>query len=196
LHAVALDISKGKAPATGPPRLKQGDARVFVSDTGQLRWDVSQKDAGCFIADTPRTKLFTGFVRGRKFPLGEVNLAIGKTRLDWATVSMVCVDGQGFDRPGRILITATGWVQNQDAQLERLDGDRVTLRDRWGSEPVLCEGVRAEIVLPVAADHVKFYPLDESGSRRAVVACRQQDGKALLTLGPEHQTIWYEVEIR
>jgi len=196
LHAVALDIGKGKAPAAGPPQLKQSDAKVFVSDTGQLRWDVSEKDAGYFTADTPRTKLFTGFVRGRKFPLGELALAVGKTRLDWATVSMVCVDGQGFDRPGRILIAATGWVQNQDAQLERLDGDRVTLRDRWGSEPVLCEGVPAEIALPVAAERVKFYPLDESGNRRAAVACGQRDGKALLVLGPEHKTVWYEVEIR
>jgi hypothetical protein len=196
LRAVALDIGKGTAPAAGPPQLRQKDAEVFVSDTGQLRWDVSAKDAGYFSADTPRTKLFTGFVRGRTFPLGELTLAVGKTRLDWATVSMVSIDGEGFGKPGRILITATGWVQNQDAQLEQLADDRVTLRDRWGSEPVLCEGVPAEIALPVAADRVKLYPLDESGNRRAAVACREQDGKALLTLGPEHKTVWYEVEVK
>ena len=67
------------------------DPKVSVSDTGQLRWDVSQQGAGYFIADTPRTKLFTGLVRGRTFPLGKLTLKIGKTRLDWATVSMVCI---------------------------------------------------------------------------------------------------------
>jgi hypothetical protein len=196
LDAVALDIGKGRAPAGGPPQLKQKDTDVFVSDTGQLRWDVSEKDAGYFIADTPRTKLFTGFVRGRTFQLGTVTLTIGKTRLDWATVSMVSIDGGGFDQPGRILVTATGWVQNQDARLEHLENDRVTLRDQWGSEPVLCEGVPAEITLPVAAQRVSFYPLDQSGNRRAAVACDEHEGKAVLKLGPEHKTVWYEVELR
>lgn len=196
LHGVALDLGKDPAAAPKAPEIDVRDAKSFVSDTGQLRWDVSEEGAGYFIADTPRTKLFTGFVRGRTFPLGKLTLAIGKTRLGWATVSMVCVDGEGFDRPGRILITATGWVQNTDARLEHLGGDQVTLRDKWGSEPVLCEGVPAEITLPVAADRVRFYPLDESGSRRAAVPCNQRDGKALLSLGPEHKTIWYEVELR
>ena len=109
---------------------------MFVSDTGQLRWDVSRPGAGYFMADTPRTKLWTGFVAGREFTLGDVTLKIGRTRLDWATVSIVAIDGEGFDRPGRVLIAATGVVQNQDARLERLDDDRVTLGNRWGGEPV------------------------------------------------------------
>ncbi|MHC4180757.1 MAG: hypothetical protein ACYSWU_24930, partial [Planctomycetota bacterium] len=193
VHGVALEIGKD-LPAAASAAVE--DTEVFVSDTGQLRWDVSEKDAGCFIADTPRSKLFTGFIRSRTFPLGKVTLKIGKTRLDWATVSMICIDGKAFDRPGRILITATGWVQNTDAQLERLANDRVTLGDQWGSEPVLCEGVPAEITLPVPAERVRFYPLDESGDRRAAVPCNEQDGKALLQLGPEHKTVWYEAEIR
>ncbi len=193
VHGVALELGKG-GPQAASAAVK--DAKVFVSDTGQLRWDVSEAGAGYFVADTPRTKLFTGFVRGRTFPLGKLTLKIGKTRLDWATVSMVSIDGKGFDRPGRILITATGWVQNQGAQLEHLANDRVTLRDRWGSKPVLCEGVPAEILLPVAAERVGFYPLDESGNRRGAVSCGQRGGKALLTLGPGHKTVWYEVEIR
>ncbi|MFH1265140.1 MAG: hypothetical protein ABIK89_05390, partial [Planctomycetota bacterium] len=96
------------------------DAKTFTSDTGQLRWDVSKPGAGYFVADTPRTKLFTGFVAGRTFALGPVQLKIGKTRLDWTTVSMVSIDGAGFDRAGRILVAATGWVQNRDAVVERL----------------------------------------------------------------------------
>ncbi|MBN2477456.1 MAG: carbohydrate binding domain-containing protein [Pirellulales bacterium] len=197
-HAVAMQLD-GKMPDTPLPDLD--DTRVFVSDTGQLRWDVSRPGAGTFIADTPRTKLFTGFVGGRTFELGEVTLAIGKTRLDWATVSMVAIDEPakgrtGFNGPGRILIAATGWVQNRGAQLEQLPNDRVTLRNRWGDEPVLCEGVPAQIELPVAADRVRFYPLDESGNRRAAVPCGSHEGNARLELGPRHKTVWYEVEVQ
>ena len=132
----------------------------------------------------------------RAFDLGNVKLAIGRTMLDWATVTLTCIDGEGFDKAGRILITATGHCQNTGWEMEQLGGDRITLRRRWGTEPVLCEGIPAEIALPVPPDRVKLYPLDESGHRRAAIAVAARDGKALLPLGPEHKTIWYEVEIR
>jgi hypothetical protein len=192
-HAVMLDLEDGTE--SDLPELAE-DAREFVSDTGQLRWDVSQDGAGYFIADTLQTKLFTGFVRERSFQLGDVTLKIGPTRLDWATVSMVVIDGRGFDGPGRILIAATGWVQNTDAELEELGGDRITLRNRWGEGPVLCEGIPAEIVLPVAAGRATFYPLDQSGDRRMSVPCGEDNGKAILKLRSEYETLWYEVEIR
>jgi len=196
VHRIALDLTGQEDPKEKHfPKVAEKTA-VFQSDTGQLRWDVSLQNAGYFTANTPRTKLFTGFVRGRTFDLGEVTLKIGNTRQDWATVSMALIDGDGFDKPGRILIAATGWEQNSDATLEKLGGNRVTLRNRWGREPILCEGVPAKISLPAESGRVHFYPLDESGNRRAAVAVAESDGKAVLTLGPEHKTVWYEVEIR
>jgi hypothetical protein len=197
LHGLAMDLAKGKAfaPAIEPTLIAKGTAR-YVSDTGQLCWDASQFGAGYFTVDSPRTKLFTGFVRGRKFDLGGVELKIGATRLDWVTLSLVCRDGAGFDQPGRILVAATGLAQNQGAKLQHLDDERITLGDQWGSAPELCEAVAAEIVLPVAADRVRFYPLDESGQRRAASPVEASGGKTLLRLGPQHRTVWYEVEVR
>jgi hypothetical protein len=193
VDAIAMDlVARGPAPQ----RPASETERVFVSDTGQLRWDVSRPGAGYFMADTPRTKLWTGFVAGREFTLGGVTLKIGRTRLDWATVSIVAIDGEGFDRPGRVLIAATGVVHNQDARLERLDDDRVTLGDRWGGEPVLCEGIPAEITLPVPAERVTLYPLDPSGNRREPIAVNGDKGKAVLPLAPGHKTVWYEAVIR
>ena len=195
LHAMAVDIGKGATQPSPLPKLAK-DAKVFVSDTGQIRWDASQKGGGYYVVDTPKTKLFTGFVRGRTFPLGDVTLQIGRTRLDWATISLVAIDGDGFDKPGRILIAATGWAQNRDAELEQLGGDRVTLRNRWGNEPVLCEGIPASIELPVKADRVQLFPLDESGNRRGPAEVTSRDGKCVLPLDPKHKTVWYEAVIR
>jgi len=194
-HKLGFVLDEAAPPSISaalPPELKDS----YHSNTGEIRWDVSQKAAGYFTVNTARSKLFTGFVRGRTFDLGSVTLAIGKTRLDWATVTMTCIDGEDFGKPGRILITATGWVQNKGAKLQDLGGDRVTLSDKWGTEPVMCEGVPAEITLPVAADRVTFHPLDESGNRRAAIAVAARDGKALLKLAPEHKTVWYEAEIK
>jgi hypothetical protein len=193
LHGMAMDLGGRTTPEV--PTIPD-DADTFVSDTGQIRWDLSEPEAGYFIADTPRTKLFTGFVRGRTFDLGGLKLEIGPTRLDWATISLVAVDGDGFESPGRLLVTATGWVQNQGMELESLGGDRVTLGRKWGGAPVLCEGVPAAIRLPVARDRVRFYALDESGNRRSEVPCAEREGRAQVELAPKHKTIWYEVEIR
>ncbi|HLA86190.1 MAG TPA: carbohydrate binding domain-containing protein [Thermoguttaceae bacterium] len=170
--------------------------RVFVSDTDQLRWDVSTKRGGYFTVDSPRVKLFTGFVRGRIFALGDVRLAIGETRLDWATVSMVVIQGRGFDHPGRVLLAATGLVRNQDMRPQRLDNNRITLGNHWGSEPVLCEGVPAEVGLPVAVERVRCFALDGSGRRKETVEVTSREGRACLTLGPRYKTVWYEIEIR
>ena len=64
------------------------------------------------------------------------------------------------------------------------------------SHPELCEAVPADILLPVAAGRVRFYPLDESGQRRAAVPVEGHGGKTLLHLSPQHRTMWYEVEVR
>jgi len=197
LHAVAISTGKptDRLVEEELPTLAESEV-VFQSDTGQMRWDVSEDGAGYFVADTPRTKLFTGFVRGRTLQLGDVSLRIGETRLDWTTVSMVCLDSDGFGKKGRILITATGAMQNKDAKLEDLGTGRITLGNQWGNEPVVCEGIPAEIVLPVAADRVTLYPLDEAGNRRGAVPVSEKQGKTQLTLSPEHRTVWYEAEIR
>ncbi len=191
-HGVGLDL---QGETTAAPEIDDQQAE-FVSDTGQLRWNTESEAAGYFLVDSPRTKLFTGFVGGRVFELGDVILEIGPTRLDWATVSMVAVDADSFGLPGRILIAATGLVHNTDAQLEELGGDRVTLGARWGSGPVLCEGIPATILLPARAEGVRCYPLDESGNRRPAVPVEVRDGKALVTLRGEYRTVWYEVEMR
>ena len=194
LHRLAMGLGSAPQKVVDAPAVK--DLKRFTSDTREIVWDVSQNGAGYFTVDAPRSKLFTGFVRGRAFDLGGVQLKIGKTQLDWATVTLTCLDGKSFDQPGRYLVALSGVVQNKGAELQRLPGDKVTLSDRWGSEPAMCEGVPAEITLPVAAARVKFYPLDEAGKRREPAAVAGAGGKTVLNLGPQHKTLWYEVEVK
>ena len=200
LHRLDFDIqktvSRGSHKSSPDAPTITPDTAQFKSDTNQIHWDVSKAGAGYLSVDTEHTKLFTGFVAGRTFQFGDVKLSLGPTRNDWATISMVCLDGDGFNRPGRILIAATGLAENTGAKLEDLGDNRVTLRRQWGTEPSLCEGIPATIVLPVSADRVRVYPLDESGARRSPISCTVQGNAAQLELSPKHHTLWYEVEIR
>ena len=203
VDAIGLDLRDGTGQVTAgqadnrPTKKDAQQPTTYVSDTGQLRWDLSQPGAGCFIADTPRTKLFSGFIHGRQFQLGDVSLKPGPTRFDWATVSMVAIEGGRLGQgPGRVLIAATGAVQEHGAELEDLGNNRVTLRNNWGTAPILCEGIPATILLPVAPDRVRLYPLDAAGNRREAVPVSAENGRAKLDLTPRHRTLWYEVEIR
>ena len=191
-HAVALDLDPNNEYEE---RLDPEPSKQITSDTGQLRWDFSEEGAGFFIADTPKTKVFTGFVRGRTFNMGDVLLKPGKTQRDWTTITLTAIDGADLQSPGRILLAATGDIQNSGAQLQDLGSDRVTLSNKWGDAPVLCEGIDAALALAVNPEKVKFYALDESGDRKESIPVRNRSGKAILEIGPEHKTIWYEIEI-
>ena len=160
----------------------------------------SQGDLGrSLLIKAENTKLFTGFGSdGDKFDLGDVELTLGKTRLNWATISMVSMNGNGFDpvavgsqgKPIRILVAATGLMQNTGMTLEHLPGNRVTYGSRAGSEPVLCEGIPFTLQFTKARG-LRCFPLDESGNRRAEI---RTEGN-IVHLSPEYQTLWYEIEV-
>ncbi len=192
LHRVAMAL---KEPSDRVPLpTLSAEQKVFLSDTQQICWDVSQPGAGVFLVNSPKTKLVTGFPAGRTFNLDGIQIQIGETELGWATVSLTVIKGDGFDRPGRLLLAATGKAQNTGWDL-RKEGDRVTVGRRWGDEPILCEGVPARIVLPVSSSRVKVYALDEVGRRRDAVTVSGDD-QAVVEIGPQYRTLWYEVEIQ
>lgn len=188
VEQVGLDLNTVRQTSAG--------SRQIARNVEPLRLDQSQPGAGYFVADTPRTKVFSGFIRERIMRLGDVAMKIQRPRLDWATVSLVCIDGTGFDQPGHILIAANGIVQNTAAKIEDLGSNRITLRDQWGKSPILCEAIDAEISLPADASRVKLFPLDEQGTRRTAVATRALNGRTILPLRSSDKTLWYEVEIQ
>jgi hypothetical protein len=71
----------------------------------------------------------------------------------------------------------------------------VTLSDRWGTEPILCEGVPARIHLPVPAARTALFALDEAGNRREAIPLDGESDSAQLDVGPQYRTVWYEVEV-
>ena len=193
-HAIGIQL-KNDDQQLELPKSEEPQDHEYLSDTHQLRWNTTVPSAGYFLADTPRTKLFTGFVHGRSFQLSDVKLDIGTTKLDWATVSLVCLDGKSFTDSGRILITATGCQQNQGAQLEQRGEERVTLGRRWGHAPVQCEGIPATITLPPTNGSIELFPLDERGDRRKAIEVSVTSAGTELQLKPEHKTVWYELVI-
>ncbi|MCL2624136.1 MAG: hypothetical protein FWD31_10775, partial [Planctomycetaceae bacterium] len=192
---------------TAPDRGFMTDDRApkrFVSDTGEIYWDMTTPERGFMTVNTTNTKLFSGFVPDDVVALGDVTLAVGKTRLGWTTVSLVSKDATGFGGDGqaaKLLVAATGKYVNTDMTIEQLGDDRITVGNRFGRGPVLCEGIPAVLTLPAAAERVTLYPLDASGNRKEPVqakpAASEADDKTTSTveLSPQYETLWYEIEI-
>ena len=193
LYKTALDVSD-KQPDREIPSVPND---IFALGK-EMHWLPSTHNLGRkFLVKSANTKLFTGFsADGEKYDLDSVVLTMGKTRLNWATISAVSMNGNGFDpaqsqdKPIRILVAATGLTQNTGLELE-FTGDRVTYGNRAGREPVLCEGIPFSLQF-VKARSVRCYPLDESGNRRAEVKTEGNN----VVLSPEHKTVWYEIEVQ
>ncbi len=195
LHKTAMDLT-GSFGTRDVPAVADGQ-KVFVSDTGELTWNVEESGAGYFVVDTPNTKLFTGFPKGRTIALGNVTLAVGETRLGWATVSLVSRQASGFgERPASILLAATGLAENHNMVAEDLGGHRIRLREPWGEPSVWVEGVPATVQLPAPPTRVRWFALDPAGERKQELPVEAADGGSRLVLKPEYQTVWYEIAIQ
>jgi len=201
LHKTGVELS-GKS-GTDPKAVEKipESQKVFVSDTGELTWNVEEAGAGYFAVNTPNTKLFTGFPKGRTIALGDVSLTVGKTRLGWATVSLTSRRATGFGeagKPATILLAATGVAENEGTELVPVGDKEVAFKDRlnWGDGTVQAEGVAAEVTLPSDAAKTTCYALDPRGGRKGQVPVAKAGGGVKLVIGPQYQTVWYEIEVR
>ena len=198
VHQVAVDVT-GQTPAATENVPAFGT--TITSDTGELTWDCEIPGAGVWTVNTPNTKLFTGFPKGRTFDLGGVKIAVGETKLGWATVSLTSHDATGFGEDGRsarILLTATGLCHNKGAKFTEHDGGRMSCRDDdWGHGPTVNEGIPATVTLSAPAAKVTCRALDERGEPKAdVPVTADANGQTAIVIDPKFRTVWYEIAVK
>ena len=155
---VALGLD-GPAPTTGAEEIDRLEgveaAWRWISDDN-LRLGVVR-------VDTPRSKALITHRAGSSlsYLFGDVHVNPGKTRDDWAVVTLTALDGPDFHSPGRILITATGDAENTGMTWTSAEHNSVA--PGWGRSPSLVEGISATVTIPVAASRVRAWPLDPRG---------------------------------
>ena len=175
---------------------------------GVLQWNAETPDQGFFLADTPKTKVFTGFTQNRTFEFRNgpgLKIEFGPTLLNWATVSLTELE------PNRLLLAATGLQKNQNCELGEYDPDaiqgvevteypslinkRISCCKKQGTGPVLCEGISARITLEVPKDAaVKCFALDANAEPAQEVKVKRVDEThAAIEISKEFKTLWYEV---
>ncbi|MDO4627889.1 MAG: carbohydrate binding domain-containing protein [Planctomycetia bacterium] len=176
-----------------------------VSNTEQLRWNGEIENRGFYQVDTPRTKIFTGFIQGRTFEYKDgMKIEFGETLLDWATISYTQT------KKNRWLLAATGLQKNTDCVLglyaekvvdtpveeyPNLINKQITFCQNRGRAPLMCEGIPAKITIPAPEGvTVKYYPLDGNAKPMCELTAKRIDSDHVqLEISREYKTLWYEV---
>ncbi len=179
----------------------------LVSPTGEIHWNGEEPGKAYFLADTPKTKFFTGKIAGRSFIFRDgTRLTPGETLLDWASISLTRSSENAW------LLAATGVMKNSGASYRPYDqpemedaADLRALEDtklfspKRGQIPRLCEGIPLSLVLPVAAPKtVAVSALNGNAEKIRSEACSVQrisDSEVEIRISPETQTLWYLLEI-
>jgi hypothetical protein len=192
-HRVGLDLAAPPQQKFSPIQPAEQPKR-FVSDNGELTWDLTLPDKGVVLMNGRRSRAVIGFGDGRDFQLGDVGLQMGRTRQGWATVALTLMEGNSFAGPCRILVAATGYVENTDMGWK--SAKKNTVGSDWGKAPSLVEVIPAAITLPAPADKVSLWALDERGQRAAKLPVEPHGSQAVFRIGPPSATLWYEAEVR
>jgi hypothetical protein len=197
MHRVALATAGTAVPAGA---LRHDQVRIegqrFTSDTGELVWDLNSQSRGVVTVNATRSKAVIGFGRGGRFDLGGVVVEPGPTRQNgWSAITLTVMEGAAIAPPCRLLITATGDAENTKSTLTKAEKGYV-VKD-WGQAPSLVEGIPARITLPLPHETVQAWTLDERGQRKTALSVHALvPGRAVIIIGPEHQTLWYEVSAK
>jgi hypothetical protein len=157
--------------------------------TPQIKWYWTNSARGVVTIDSPFTKAVIGFGGGQKFQLSGFDIEPGEgAQNGWCAITVTKTD-RAPTRPSRWLITATGYADNMEMQWK--NPEKSTVGRDWGKAPSRVEGVSARISLPAGGPGVRAWALDERGQRREAVKLPES---AVLTIGPQLKTLWYEVE--
>jgi hypothetical protein len=196
LHRISIATEGCSVPATAlSPKEVNVAVNRLVSDTGELVWDLSNQGAGVVTVNTSKSKAVIGYGGTERFDLGGFVFEPGQTMQNgWCSIALTALEGElspPVNHPIHLLITATGYLENANMGWNQ---EKSTVGADWGTSPSMVEGIAARIILPLSSERVQAWALDECGQRKAQIPVeRDANGNAVMVIGPQWQTLWYEV---
>ena len=162
-------------------------AAVSKEAGSSVVWDAA---AGLYTVDAPAAKALVGHCTGKTTRLDGMQFEVQTNSRNFAVLTLNAADGRPLARSGRLLLTAAGNVENTGMGW---NADHTSVGTQWGRAPTLCEGIAARIALSTEAKRAQVYALDGDGARAREVPAAVRDGKLAFDIGPQFQTLWYEI---
>ena len=183
-HRIGIDPKATRPASPAAPAGKR-----LASPDGQVVWDASERTQAHLLINTPNSRAVWGLIAGQKFNLGGVQLALGATDRNYAALILTSLDGKPLEKARRILLTAVGSAENRGMVW---NDTRTSVGNQWGTGPALVNGIPAEVTLPFRIKSV--HALDGRGQPQGAVPVHIEGSTSRFTIGPEHRTLWYEIE--
>jgi len=171
--------------------------RFTTKDKALHRTDSKSRSAASwkpsvYTINSPASRGLVGFSGGSAVELGGLTIEVMEKPDKFAAITVVSLDGKPIEGSEHLLISVVGKVENQEMGWNE---SRTSVGTNWGTGPVLAEGISAKLVLDAGARSAEAFALDGGGGRSGSVTCRAEKGALVLSIGPQHRTLWYEVVI-
>ncbi|MCX7872335.1 MAG: carbohydrate binding domain-containing protein [Verrucomicrobiae bacterium] len=193
VHRVALLTEGVKAPlsAVEPEKIRINTNR-FVSDTGELVWDLTNPQKGVVVVNSEKSKAVIGYGGGKRFELGRFTVEPEQNLQDgWSAITLTLMNKES-EKPTRWILTATGYAQNTNMKWK--NAEKSSVGRNWGEAPSLVEGISAKISVVNSKSKPQVFALDEKGNRKEQLTVAEiGQNRYQFTIGARWETLWYEV---
>lgn len=172
----------------------KGDKAVVRSGKSASRpsvsWECEDPAKAALIIDSSASRGVIGFTSGREIKLSGLTIRPLGDLGRFSVIMVVSIDGKPIEKSHHLLISAVGRVGNTGMGWNK---NRTSVGDKWGTGPVLAEGISANICLERKFPEARVYALDGGGGRCGSVTCKVSEKGTSIDLGPQWKTLWYEV---
>jgi hypothetical protein len=163
---------------TAQQTLKASEASIVKMSSGNV-----------YTAQGNDALTLAGYIGGQQLEMGSTHFTFPTFGDNFAGLALTSEDGLTLSNSHRLLLTITGKVENTGMVWNAAHN---SVGNQWGHGPVQAEGIPATVTL--ADSQVKHvWALDPAGARLTEVPVNVSGGKATFTVGPQYQTIWYEI---
>ncbi len=136
--------------------------------------------------------MLSGFIGDRVFETPFGSLTVGKTPTNFASLTLVPLDGKPLDQSERLLLTLVGRVENANMGW---NAARDSVSDNWGTGPTLAESIRLAGGLKDLKVN-KMMALDGDGRPVKEVMTSSTGGVLLFQINKNTQSLWYELTVK
>lgn len=181
----------------------------YESGTGELTWDI---DNGLVTIQASKVQGAIGFLEDNipnqdnpiQLPNLEINRNTNDVITDFASISLITLDGTPIDNSKKLLLTTAGRVTTPGMDISTKDtadwdsfyGCSPCELNSWGTGDSVVQPVRAQVTLNLpGTTGIHVYALDEKGKRDTEISVQNLgSGSFSFTVG-NHQTLWYGIEV-
>lgn len=177
----------GPEPVVPPlPKAPEGGDQIA---TPHLTWQATG-DAPRFTVNAPAVRCAVGRIAGESIELGDVRLKVDMPAGTWVCAALASVDSRSIADSARVLLSLATRIENTNMGW---DAERKSVGKKWGSAPVVAQGVPAEIILPGDAAP-RVWALDPRGEKSSPISVSRTGNGWQLVVGPQYRTLWYVIE--